>query len=516
MKRSTATLLCAATVAAAISPLAYGQCSPTGTGARVDANYNSAPLTGAYKLVENAGNFTAWWYNPDTQQWVFDRVPLADPTIVKIEDWYYVTGTSDHYRTANFAIYKSQDLINWQFHSTAFSDTDGLPHDRFITVNPGRRFCNLWAPQLYVDPGDSTNVWLTFTATEDREAGFGSLGRGGLGYDYLSTYVASVSVGQFENGGPFADPAQGRGHEPMWYHYQVDNTGAVGLDGGWAQTVADSVARTIPVTGSAELTGPSCGQVYQHGYLFGHRCQGTNTWMGLDSFVYFDPTADDRRWMLYAWRVDEAGNGAWDGNHVAAYPMFDNARMDATAAGLHIPLAFVANDFNPPPGHTDNGYSGANGSAFGQGIAEGPAAFKWGQHTYVLYSRNAWDSPAYGIFYRKTASNFQALTLPSWSDTGVAEEPLVTSGQRSLAYGPSYGHGEVFIGPGNRPYLIFHAKQQGTYNAALNRVEYPDGFSGRTVYFKELSFDGLGNLTPITEGPGICGKSAVHRFLVPW
>ncbi|RIL01319.1 MAG: hypothetical protein DCC71_18130, partial [Proteobacteria bacterium] len=408
---------------------------------------------------------------------------LADPTIVKIDGTYYVTGTSDDMAVGNFPIYRSSDLVNWSFHGNAFSGVN-VGHE--ITIN-NRKFCDLWGPQLYRDPADGTNVWLSFTATEAPS---------GTNYcappsphqssDYQSIMVATVDRAAFVSGSfSFANAAMNRGHEPMWYGYTPDNNSPswnnpLLFDGG-AQ-----VGHTIPVTGNASLAGPDCGDVYSVGGRFGHRCQGTNTWLGLDSFIFFDPAASNKRWMLYTWSVDEwyppSDFGAWDGNHVAAYPMISNAQMDVTADGLHIPLAFRQNDTNKPTPTIENGrawfYAPApycpdpNMMGDCRGVAEAPAAYRWNNRTYVTFSRNAWSGSAYGIFYRSIDGTLTTAALSSWGDASIDEKPLLVASNRAVVGGRSYGSGEIFTGPGGRPYLIFHAKANGS--------------TIRYTYFKEL------------------------------
>lgn len=506
---------------------ARAQCSPFGTGARVNQNYQADP-NGAFRLVENPGNFTACWYDNWSPCAHYGRVPLADPTIVKVGSWYYVTGTCDHYSTGNFAIYKSQNLYQWSFHATVFPDNQRS--GALITLNNGRTFNNLWAPQFYIDPtengGNPVNVWISFTATEDGDGGWCTAGQNGDGQEYQTAFTATCAISSFQSGGPFANPAMNRAHEPMPYIYKVNNAqfDPIRLDGGAAQSAAQGTFRTIPVTGDPDLIGPNCGNLEYWGARLGHRCMGTNTYIALDTHVFFDsaPGQNNKRWMLYTWSVANTGDTSFNGNHVAAYPMLNNAWMDALATGKHLPLAFRDHVQHFPTGHPRNGHSVANGTYHNTyAWAEAPAAFRWNGYTYLIYSRNGWNSPAYGIFSRKVTGAFETLALKDgiyldWDNATTPETIVARASNPNLAYGPSYGHGEIFMGPGNKPYLIFHAKQQGTWNAGLGREVYPDGYSGRTAYFKELNFDGSGNIVSLSDWPGVCGQTTVGRFLVPW
>lgn len=484
---------------------------------------NSNPANADYSL--NSGGIFCLVGNTPVRQSGGTTVKMADPTVVKIDGNYYLSGTTDDLETGNYAIYRSPNLVNWTYHGVAFS---GTRVGSQITIN-GRKFCNLWGPHLYMDPADPSNVWLVFTATEDRGPAYNFCtppppGTPALTAEsYQSVFVTSANKTAFVSGGgfSFADAAMGRGHEPVWYGYRVQNnpSSALLFDGGYQQSLVPPQSfRTIPVTGSAELmgSGSTCGMpldsVYRLGARFGHKCQGTNTWIALDASVFFDPTAGNRRWFLYTWSVDElyppTDFGAWDGNHVAAYPLLNNGQMDALATADHIP---IANRLNRTEAHKVNDvWNGQiayyddppNNEMMGdeRGVAEGPAAFRWNGYTYVTYSRNAWTGPGYGIFYRKVSGSLRSAALSSWGDELTGEMALLTAFNRSKVRGPSFGSGEVFIGPGSKPYLVFHAKANGS--------------TTRTVYFKELYFDANSNIKTIKNGTTPLDQNTA-AFLIP-
>src|SRR5262249_14941383 len=161
----------------------------------------------------------------------------------------------------------------------------------------------------------------------------------------------------------------------------------------------------------------------------------------------------NRRWMLYTWRVnrvDAMGNdtdAGYDGNNVAAYPMYNNRAMDALSpASDLIPIAYRFNSNNlipkvtgdtctgaspnPPAGYLHNGESSGAGTRMAgcnsnYAVAEGPSAYVYNNRTYVFYSRNGWNSPGYGIFYRFAPTNFPSMALSAWNDSAVSEYPLV-------------------------------------------------------------------------------------------
>lgn len=502
-----ATTLCAA---AFVGGAAWSQCSPYGTGARVDINYNAAP-NGAFRLVENFNNFVAD-HNGDG---VPERIRMADPTIILLNGHYYVTGTSDDFQTSNFAIYRSTNLYQWEFHSTVFPTASQSGH--IITLNNNRQFRSLWAPQLFLAPGDNTNVWISFTASEKPTAGWNPT------YDAiegLTAFTATISRTRFEQGHHFADPTQNRAHEPMPYFYKVDNiqNGQVKKDGGYAQRIADGAWRTIPVSVDLNLLNPNCGDLEDIGGTYAHRCQGTWGAIALDSHVYFDPTQSNRRWLLYTWSVlTNPVDPNFQGNNIAAHPMLtNNVWLDALApASEHIHLAHRAHQSHAPAGFTLNGYSHeAATPQYNVAWVEAPAAFRWNGWTYFTYSRNAWSSPAYGVYYRKHQGGIGSMAVGGM-DTTTPESILVRSSVPAQARGHSYGHGEIFLGPGNKPYLIFHYKE--AMQLQNGQWVHPSGGSGRTVFFKELTINNqTGDITMLSDWPGVCGQAAASRFLVPW
>jgi hypothetical protein len=527
----------------------------------VNADYTPNPTNGSYRFYPNRlgssqFNFSVIYNYPSS--WDRRRIPMADPTILRIGSRYYVTGTTDAANNnTNFAIYWSDNLVDWFPHMVAFNTwclPPGVPgpcamfHDQilrgpftqvygpsYVYIN-GQRAEQLWAPQLYMDPADPNTVHLSFC---------GVLG------DFIpstcggppnmlpgrSIYVASISKSAFLAGGLsnfFAtNPA-----EPLAYFYKVNNGGGAELrDGGQAQGV------NIPVTFDRtrwNACPPPCGWIYKSGpQTYGYQCRGNNTMLGIDPFVYFDPLQSNKRWMMYTWLDDSAWQD-WNGNHVAAHPMIANRQMDAF--GAPIPLAYKLHSMwwpghdrgcvtspcaaenwvwpnaQPPDCWIPNGTSGASGGRMGGcggrfGVAEGPAAFARNGRSYIMYSRNGWDSPAYGMFYRHAAANIGAMGIAHWGDYLTAEQPLVMSIEREKPDGIGFGHGEVFIGPTrsgqpSKYYLIFHAKE-----AKVGGV-FPSGYSGRTVYFKELTFNTDGSIVPLSND-GSSGNADTEGFLIP-
>jgi hypothetical protein len=274
------------------------------------------------------------------------------------------------------------------------------------------------------------------------------------------------------------------------------------------------------------------------GDVFGHFGVATpanpRSWMALDPYVYFDEF--QRPWMLYTY-----GYGGL-GSRVAGYPMltsgpwwFRQRCMDPDSIDYNpLDLGNPTNTNNRPDavdpvslGTIDNGRWPVNGQNAAN-VCEGPSVFTrttsasnvpW---TYLLYSRNDQASSAYGIYVRRVAWTTNApppmlryLALDHTNlNAPVAEEPLVQSSRRTLSGGDSFGHGEVFkltTPSGTQYYLVFHLRETAT---ADGKQLVPLG--GRTVFFKELTFDeSTGQILPLSCDQTIPGLD-VNVFLAPY
>jgi hypothetical protein len=569
------------TVLSAAGEPAAGQCvTYPAWGERVDADY-TPNANGRYRFFPNvtpSGYNFAVIYDPVT--WARRRIPMADPTILQIGDWYYATGTTDAaYNQSNFAIYKSLNLVDWHPHMLAFNErcvpvgpcpswaneilkgpfggvTYGAGVNHFGTQGQ-RVFRQMWAPHLYRDPADNTRVYLAFTAVEGNNMRYECNG------PYLTPphtcFVSWMDASKFVAGGTdrFGDPAA--------YGYKVNNADAnpVVRDGGVAQGPGAYIPVSLELARYDECNNgygsAGCGNLYWlGGGAFGHDCQGAITGMSIDPFVYFD-TLDtarpNRRWMLYNWADGGRYDGPthdWDGLFVAAFPMWTNTLMDSRGTleawgnrpypmayrnhdawwpGVNRPCTSSGAACPPEDWNTDtapdcwllNGSSGRDAQQVNcgdkGGVAEGGAAFARGARTYVLYSRNSFDSPAYGIFYRVSSGAFGGVRQADYDDNLAPEQPLVMSVDRAKPRGWSYGHGEVFAGPtvtgqARRYYLVFHAKEAEGPPVPGNTYQFPSGYSGRTVYFKELNFNPDGTIAPISNNRS-ARPSDSDGFIVP-
>ncbi|MBX3406016.1 MAG: hypothetical protein KF869_04550 [Phycisphaeraceae bacterium] len=383
--------------------------------------------TGNYRLIHNRqGSGTTRVFNFAVGSGANRHtIPMADPTVLHLrlangQQWYFVTGTSDGCHTANFAIYKSQDLVTWTPHMLAFNEPAGArkvcpgnqPQDwnnasayaaeanpistsqmlwgPFSTMQDEgnyslainarngieRRFTQMWAPQLYVDPNNCDNVYLSFTAKEI----FPAEDCGGVdkAFPFASTlFVASVDRSGFEAGVPFAAMSV----EPELYGYLKN--GVVYVDGGYSRGVATPCSidllnhahrcdpglmnpePCILLKRFYEIQGqyvgfaamewrnpqvpsgmPPCGSTDRGAFV------GGQTAMDLDGFVYFDELDSMKRWMFYRWQgyrysnTNEPGM-SFNGTHIAAYQMFNNRRVGTGPNATIVPIAYRYSTHNP-------------------------------------------------------------------------------------------------------------------------------------------------------------------------
>ncbi len=540
-------------------------------GTRVNADYTPNP-NGLYRFYPNRSASNVFKFSvihDESQPNDRRRIPLADPTIVQLNGTYYVTGTTAAAKGQhNFAIYKSQDLVNWRPHMLAFKEPDtatysGILKGPFVNeactepkaygegegdiILNGHKYRDLWAPQLYLSPATPNIVWLSFTARKGDDRVQDSSGIAKL--PPRSVYCASIARTAFAAGGPTNGFATAT-WEPMPYIYL--HNGQEKLDGGHAAGRPVPVSIDLTRTATTSIT-PSCGRAYCAGFFmngagaatYRHACAATSgghtahTAMSIDSFVYFDELDPaNRRWMMYTWAVSDDVN--WNGGHVAAHPMVNDRTMDPSVEPIALAYRFHR-DYSPSQdpdcslaanpnwpfvvlGNNQilNGTSRAdaqsilNGCTIQRnfGIAEGPAAFSRNGRTYVMYSRNTWASPAYGIFYRQVQGTLAQASLPSYNNFSLPEEPLVLSAEPDQPYGASFGHGEVFKGPTvpggeQKYYLIFHAKLEPSGTPTHPGVMFP-----RTIYFKELTFNPDGSIVPLSNCTP-CDVESTEGFLIP-
>jgi hypothetical protein len=444
-----------------------------------------------------------------------------DPTIMKLTDasgtlWFYVTGTDDDLGTLNFNIYRSKDLHHWCLVGTAFHHNIS---GGALVLSSGRKLRGLWSPHLYVDPnedglGMNRNIYLSFSGTE--------VYAGPPNYDNSDNrtfMVTTMSKSWLLSGGKFADPGHpggSRANEPIWYYYRVNNSGTtIYTDGGRAQSVAEGITRTIPVTLNPWQEGTAPGNTYRIRssggvltYGWGHASIGTNTVMADAPYVYFEPLSrGGKRWMLYNWNQVSASN--FDANNIAAYPMYDNFSTEGGTSWTpkHAPIAYRYNTSLQPffgsslpnGGVDDNGNQWHNcfhPSCPPAGVAEGGSVFYnvANDRYYIFYNRNP-VGRGYQLVYRvgQPGQSLWDLRLKNsggstdWTDQSTPEHVLVAGNwvlksdgvSRDAGNAEHFGGGEVTYAWG-RPYVIFHG--------------YDPASGYRKVYFKELTLDAGGVL----------------------
>lgn len=514
-------------------------------------------------------------------------IPMADPTALVLGEYVYVTGTCDASALANFAIYRSRDLVHWEAHQMAFPEAwryqctsptvnedalylrAGRCATPWINVGSGRVLSRLWAPQLFVDPAlDPDKLYLTFTATPQCGSDWFTHGR-------PTVFVAECDLEQFQL--RYDDPSKtalGYFGGVSHFYYTATAGSCVKLRDGGA-----SVSKRIPVSGwSAAVVGtgstpagtciaapdgddpgigsPFCcentevfsqspaycqsavASVYAPGH---HPVTDPRTYMMLDSQVVVDLEMDPpERWALYNYdaNVPIVGGFSSRGLAIAAHPLDPSSvcsgygRMAVPAAGVDTAIVDIAHPVNTgddsqwpsypataPSYFNGTGNHDGTGTMATAGVCEGASFFRrqaadGNYYAYMVYSRNSWASPAYGLFYRKlTGVAGQPISISAFSlavasppdvldspSDDVVEKTLLVSQQRTVSsvgpeVGQSFGHGEVFQFAG-RYYLVCHYKEARRDTAPA----YPFiGWSGRSVFFKELSFLANGDIVELSN-----------------
>jgi hypothetical protein len=518
-KNFSAWILTALLVPAAAGAVCVGV--PTGTQP-VSAPGVVGPTPDTWYLANNHVDLNGDGQLNTSDRYIFSLpgggpLQLADPSVLQIGDWFYVTGTTDAGArwTGNFEIYRTRDFVNFELHMLAFDESDlngsGQRLDTYqgfkrIHLN-GAWYTQLWAPQLYMDPtegGADPNVYLVFAAVQNHTDG-----------DRHSIFHVRMRRSRFltwHNGGMnpwtgdgprFADLRDpGNGYQ-AWFTYKANNDPAQPwrYDGGYA------IGKSIPTSGEVQsLLGPNCGQLVLRSRGYAYRCHGAAQWMTIDPFVFIDPNLGAgalwKRVMLYNWddKNPDVPSGHW-GNHVAGAPLL-NVQFQLNASGTMIPMA-MARNVNHKVNGFDNGSLDRNLQPWNAGaVAEGATAFYHGgsNRYYLIYSRNTWDSPAYQMVYRMTqpGQTFRDVQLPHFMDQTVPEEILLRAAHYNVVGTANFGHPEVFTlrdeFGSERYYLLFHAK--------LDYDQTPGQFTGRrTLMVKELLLepDGSGRLKRLHE-----------------
>ncbi len=477
---------------------------------------------GSYCLIPNVTESNKFNFSPDSSGSRYLR--MADPTLLKIGQYYYVTGTNDEAEwVLNFRIYRSRNLVDWEFFKFAFDDS--LRNNFSSIVVNSKTLCHLWSPQLYQLPSEPNKIYMTFTAVNN--SADPSLPQlcsqpTPVALSRNTSYTVSIQRENFLGSGYFAE---GQSQEPMPFGYTVSNVAGTNryYDGGISQRASGinagaSVPTSLDPVPSAAFIRGSGGRLCLPG--------DCATAIGIDPFVFLD---QGKHWLLYTWFDTEPGvapvSNGWFGSHVAAYPMLDPYTMDALAEKTtqFFQVGFKSNINNAAPGEAYNGTSGRRASQSPYGIASGPSAFTFQGQTYITFSRNSFDSPASGIFYRRSGNSLAGLysdaPINHWGELNSLELPLAISQDRTIPCGESVGQGQIFMGPGERLFLMFHRKEAeascSNSSSGAPLYNFPGGGSGRTVFFKELDFDIFGNLQVISNSADQGIKGDYRKFIIP-
>lgn len=502
----------------------------------------SAPLNKPNALDQY--NFTDCIVGGSTEQSLGPFIPMPDPTIMQIGEWFFITGTGDTESTANFAIYRSKDLANFELHMQAFDtdDRNGSGQHQVgdeLFLNKGKSYKAMWAPQLYRDPqpGESDPmVYLVFTAIE-----FENNNEPDWPPFYLNSLHSCFHVRMkqskflqwlyicdpLEADGPrFADKRDGYGWQ-AWFGYQDEDDCNMApdaewlYDGGWHEEKYVSCTTTLAQLGD----NPGCVHNLEHKWLFDpcptgtcpagvlkawsfqHRDHGSRTAMTIDPFVFIDPSPTDPQWkrvLLHCW---DGRGGYLDGgecqgdlccpeelwgNHIVAAPI--RATQFEMEIADNIPMAHAINWWNPIEvdeqqcGVKDpwvpNGVINGEGCpwCFG-GVAEGSTVLYLpaNDRYYHIYSRNTAFSPAYQLVYRMTDSGGSFQDLQMSSFTDTMVQEHILLQSDSLIAPAGFSFGHA------EAFMVTDC-DNAVFPYIIFHVKH-DQADSRTVCFKELTLD---------------------------
>ena len=206
--------------------------------------------------------------------------------------------------------------------------------------------------------------------------------------------------------------------------------------------------------------------------------------------------------MIYDFVI---GAGSSYGNYGAMAPLIREAgrrhvAFDVNRQESEYRFMGQRQNTNFTVGGVSEGCYGVNGPMQGVCVTEGRNVLFYNGRYYLTMSYNAWDSPAYAMYYRSSAS-MAGLALANWNvpTNPSSERRFISSVDRTQAYGAHFAGGHLFEAFG-KLYAIFHGKDSGSPQ--------------RTPYFKEMKIDSSGNFTPVSnDGSG--GPTDVAVFLVP-
>lgn len=405
----------------------------------------------------------------------------------------------------------------------------------------GRKLCGLWDASLQERAG---RVWVTFTATEDRGQGYCDsqtatyTSRSMDATHYLQTVmIASIEKSEFENPTPSTRRfAEENLAEPIYFNYDTASGPSYkgGKDLPSGKRVPSSVALDFGYAydfGLASWAGRP-DKDWKISHFFGSD-RSYETVLSLGAQIYTG--TEQMNQILYNYVIDYHGASnslgrTSKGNYIAAHPLRDDlTKLFEDRADEDFMLLSHKKNSSMNVRYERNGQvqtdvkMGCHGlrsydPQTGQGelgaipgdycVAEGPAIYEHiirngdEQRSCYIYtwSYNAFESPAYSMFYR-SASSVRELALynsteaggrDAWRNGGrgpiepsravshqspQAEHQLTFNTWAELG-GPHVAGGEIFAGPDGRPYLIAHLKLWSEGSLANNE---------RRVVLKDLN-----------------------------
>lgn len=333
---------------------------------------------------------------------------LADPTVVRIGSWYYITGTSNGLVDAqnhdvvptgspwqsDFAIYRTRNFKTFEFHSWAFQSTPAA-NSRVLDLGAGGRFSNLQSPQLFTDPHFPDSVFIAFSAVQEAW-----VPQPGLDWsdpaswqtvsNLVNTMAPNPDVDQnwvdpndptydwtdyvkdpARLGGPgeiwhgeatrFAscyiaacdksdfEAGTGRFGPIAWFGYNENNA----IGGPWRYDGGTLVGHWVPASGTASLGHPAyglletCSNACTAGSPFLRHASTSATKMVDGPFIFLDPQNDNQRWGFYTWVDGGCGYPTWQGVHTAGHKMLNDSYFMYDSTAMTFPLAFRWNSNNP-------------------------------------------------------------------------------------------------------------------------------------------------------------------------
>ncbi len=302
--------------------------------------------------------------------------PIADPSVLKMGNTYYITGTSNRFvnpdgngaaSVANIEIFATEDFISFRKHfDHVFYDQGGdqlgygAAGGGGILRHNGNEYCHLWDAQLSVHPDYTDRVFVSFAAVDGRK---GMLSNPNHSFcrttqeenpmwtrlpkirdqdtyrtEGLQTMmVASISREDFLKGNRLTDrtkpeaPSFSKNQSFHWYGYRPDGTqwsDRAGIEFSNRRIPSSVSVAQSPQVRFADEDG--CYAIRpSHRYWGGARESdpakasgvSTSTAMALGGFTFFDPLHANRGWVYYNTVEEHWGCNKEQGNSIFVHPL---------------------------------------------------------------------------------------------------------------------------------------------------------------------------------------------------